>query len=226
MIKWKLAESTESCSYGDLIKVTPSCTNNDNNKKKDKAFEMACDIRKFEIGLFWTRTAFFWGFITAIYVAYFSILNITDEKSIFLNTLIFNKFTLQSCLRLIFSFLGTLFCFAYVLVSKASKHWQENWENHVDLLEDEITGSLYKTFKKGDAPSVSKVCIFAGCVLLVCAAIGCMYEIFNIANHDMLMGGIVCILEFSFFIYMYIATLGNQKSSGEIHFVKKEYSQS
>ncbi|MGH8568044.1 MAG: hypothetical protein ACREXU_08475, partial [Gammaproteobacteria bacterium] len=30
-------------------------------------------------------------------------------------------------------------------VNRGSKFWQENWENHVDLLEDQIMGPLYKT---------------------------------------------------------------------------------
>lgn len=32
-----------------------------------------------------------------------------------------------------------------VFVNKGSKYWQENWENHVDLLEDNVIGPLYKT---------------------------------------------------------------------------------
>jgi len=31
------------------------------------------------------------------------------------------------------------------LVNRGSKYYQENWENHLDLLEDDITGPLYKT---------------------------------------------------------------------------------
>jgi hypothetical protein len=31
------------------------------------------------------------------------------------------------------------------LIIRASKRWQENWEKHIDYLEDEITGPLYKT---------------------------------------------------------------------------------
>ena len=30
-------------------------------------------------------------------------------------------------------------------MNRGSKYWQENWENHIELLEDKITGPLYKT---------------------------------------------------------------------------------
>ena len=40
--------------------------------------------------------------------------------------------------------MGFVFSFAWFCANRGSKRWQENWENHVDLLEDEITGPLYK----------------------------------------------------------------------------------
>ncbi|MEB2786565.1 RipA family octameric membrane protein [Algoriphagus persicinus] len=41
--------------------------------------------------------------------------------------------------------LGLVFSFAWFLVNKASKFWQENWEKHLDLNEDDVIGQLYKT---------------------------------------------------------------------------------
>ena len=38
-----------------------------------------------------------------------------------------------------------LFTWAWYLVNRGSKYWQENWENHVDMLEDAVIGPLYKT---------------------------------------------------------------------------------
>jgi hypothetical protein len=46
---------------------------------------------------------------------------------------------------LIISCLGFVFSVAWYLVNRASKFWQENWENHVDLMEDAVIGPLYKT---------------------------------------------------------------------------------
>jgi len=37
-----------------------------------------------------------------------------------------------------------LLSFGWYCVNRGSKQWQENWENHVDLLEDNIVGPLYK----------------------------------------------------------------------------------
>lgn len=43
------------------------------------------------------------------------------------------------------SCLGVVFSVAWYFVNRASKFWQENWEKHVDLLEDSVVGPLYKT---------------------------------------------------------------------------------
>jgi hypothetical protein len=43
------------------------------------------------------------------------------------------------------SCLGFVFSVARYFVNRASKFWQENRENHADLLEDAVIGPLYKT---------------------------------------------------------------------------------
>ena len=48
-------------------------------------------------------------------------------------------------LSLIVASIGFVFTFAWHLANRGSKYWQENWENHLDLLEDKVTGPLYKT---------------------------------------------------------------------------------
>ena len=35
---------------------------------------------------------------------------------------------------------GLIFSLAWFLTNRGSKYWQENWENHVDMLEDGTTG--------------------------------------------------------------------------------------
>ena len=47
-------------------------------------------------------------------------------------------------LSVILSCLGVVFSFAWLCVNRGSKFWQENWERHVDILENEVTGPLYK----------------------------------------------------------------------------------
>jgi hypothetical protein len=100
--------------------------------KAEKALEHALDIRKFEIGLYWQRAAYFWALIAVAFAGYFAILSaeyLCDKEY----------------LAYIVSCIGFLFTWAWFLVNRGSKYWQENWENHVDMLEDEITGPLYKT---------------------------------------------------------------------------------
>lgn len=100
--------------------------------KAEKALEHALDIRKFEIGLYWQRAAYFWALIAVAFAGYFAILSAEHLCE-------------KEYLAYIVSCIGLLFTWAWFLVNRGSKYWQENWENHVDMLEDEITGPLYKT---------------------------------------------------------------------------------
>jgi hypothetical protein len=100
--------------------------------KLKAAFLQVADIRKFEIELYWKRAGYFWALIAIALAGYFAILS-SDH--------ILNKFLLSSIVGAI----GFVFTFAWYLVNRGSKYWQENWENHLDLLEDRITGPLYKT---------------------------------------------------------------------------------
>jgi hypothetical protein len=102
--------------------------------KLKSALKHALDIRKFEIQLYWIRTAYFWTIIAAALAGYFAIQaaeHLNEEKRQFLSFVI-------SCL-------GFVFSFSWYCVNRGSKYWQENWENHVDILEDKINGPLYKT---------------------------------------------------------------------------------
>ncbi len=66
--------------------------------------------------------------------------------------------------ELIFSILGLFISAVWCYADKGAKFWQENWELHIDLLEREITGNLYKTVlcysNKDNAYSVSRVNAF------------------------------------------------------------------
>lgn len=96
--------------------------------KSKKALEYALDIRKFEIELYWKRTNYFWVLIAAAFAGYFVI---ADKGEHFL--------------LLVIACLGFVISLGWYLVNRGSKYWQQNWERHVDSLEEEHIGPLYKT---------------------------------------------------------------------------------
>src|ERR1051325_8976323 len=131
------------------------------------ALTRAHDLRQFEIENYWRRATYFWGFQFAAFGA----LALTAKGGV-----------IHSGLGLFVSVLGALTAYAALLTAQGSKFWQENWEAHVDLLEDEIEGWLHKTVSVRSelAPSVSGVnerllqllvagwlAIFAACAALV-----------------------------------------------------------
>jgi hypothetical protein len=95
-----------------------------------RALALALDIRKFEIDLYWKRATYFWAFIAAAFAGYALTYKSGSDH--------------QPWLSLLFSSLGSVFAFAWYLVNRGSKFWQNNWERHVDLLEDITLGPLYK----------------------------------------------------------------------------------
>jgi hypothetical protein len=98
------------------------------------AYNKAWEIRNFEITTLWTRVAYFWGLIAAIFAGYIAVM--AGEH---------NQKALAIHLDLYLILLGFLFSVAWLLVIKGSKRWQDNWEAHIDMLEDYISGPLYKT---------------------------------------------------------------------------------
>lgn len=102
-----------------------------------KALDMALDTRKFEIELYWKRATYFWAFIALAFGAYFMVFKEFDLKS--KQPAFYNEALLA------ISIFGLFLSCCWYLVNKGAKYWQENWEKHVDLLEDEIMGPLYKT---------------------------------------------------------------------------------
>jgi len=116
----------------DNYKQSFGLGNPPDKKKAQAALELALDIRKFEIGLYWQRAAYFWALIAAAFAGYFAILSA-------------DKLADKEYLAYIVSCIGLIFTWAWYLVNRGSKYWQENWENHVDMLENDVVGPLYKT---------------------------------------------------------------------------------
>ena len=105
-----------------------------NKQKLEKAYTKAWENRNYEIDKFWTRAAYFWGFIVLIFGGYISLL--TSDH---------NQKALEMRLDLYLILLGSLFCLSWYLVIRGSKEWQRNWEAHIDHLEEYISGPIYKT---------------------------------------------------------------------------------
>jgi hypothetical protein len=95
-----------------------------------EAYRLAVATREFEIKLYWQRATYFWAFIAVALAMYGAVQQVRDEQTRF-------------HLSVIAACLGLLFSFAWFLVNKGSKHWQENWENHIALLEDDISGPIF-----------------------------------------------------------------------------------
>lgn len=98
--------------------------------KEADALKQALDIRKFEIELYWKRATYFWTFIGATMAGFLTIQASSAQN--------------KQDIGVILSCLGFVFSFAWVCANRGSKFWQENWEKHVDVLEDKVTGPLYK----------------------------------------------------------------------------------
>jgi hypothetical protein len=106
---------------------------NGNSQRINKlvnAHKLAWETRNFEIDKFWIRTAFFGGFIALIFNAYINIVS-SSRPDLIRN---FDIFLIL---------LGIIFSVAWLLSILGSKCWQENWEAHIDMLEDEITGASH-----------------------------------------------------------------------------------
>jgi hypothetical protein len=108
----------------------PTATGTDN----EKVLNLALEIRRFEIDLYWKRATYFWAFLAITLGGYFTAFRAT-----------FQQRSDKGETLLTISCLGLVFSVAWYFVNRASKFWQENWENHVDLLENAVVGPLYKT---------------------------------------------------------------------------------
>lgn len=122
-----------SQKYKKDFNIKEKDTSGENEKNKvERALEKALDTRKYEISLYWERAKYFWTFIAAALASFAVALRFQDPKE-------------SPLVLLIISCLGIVFSFVWFLVNKGSKRWQENWENHVSMLENETIRPLFKT---------------------------------------------------------------------------------
>ena len=99
-------------------------------------------FESFEIDLYWKRATYFWAFIAATLAGFVAVQASSASNKTDMSVLLAN--------------LGIVFSFGWLCVNRGSKFWQENWEFHVDMLEDVINGPLYKVVMSRSEPANSK----------------------------------------------------------------------
>lgn len=103
-----------------------------NQKARAAALTRSHQIRQFEIELYWKRANYFWLLQAAVFAA----VGLTWKST---------SNGVPVAVPVVLSALGVLTAFAGYLSALGSKFWQENWEHHIDMLEDDFEGRLHKT---------------------------------------------------------------------------------
>ncbi|SEW56411.1 RipA family octameric membrane protein [Chitinophaga arvensicola] len=121
---------------------------------EEKALERAWLNRDFEIERYWQRASYFWAFTAAAFAGFFALAASSTIEIRFPQLQFF-----VICLGLIFSV-------GWLLVNIGSKKWQKNWEKHIDMLEDIVTGPIYKTVLEKKSFSVSNINIIVNSAVI------------------------------------------------------------
>lgn len=127
----------------DYLKELANFNTEESRERAKAAFDKAWETRNFEIELYWKRANYFWAFQIPVFAAYFALMSSNQN---FPKVIIY----LVCCVGIIVSL-------AWKLINVGSKDWQRHWETHIDFLEDNFTGPLYKTVSKIKTFSVSKI---------------------------------------------------------------------
>lgn len=110
----------------------------------ETTYKKAWEAKNFEIEHYWKRANYFWAFQVASFAGYFSVLG--------------SKASAENPQVVYFIVcIGFITALAWAYTNKGSKTWQRHWEIHVDMLENDITGPLYKIVTAPKTYSVSKI---------------------------------------------------------------------
>ncbi|GHV11610.1 hypothetical protein AGMMS49938_02590 [Fibrobacterales bacterium] len=137
----------------------------------EEAYKQAWDSKKFEIENYWKRANYFWLFQAMAFAGY--IYPLTSDNYLY--------FMEHGEILLGVTILGFLTAVAWYLSNLGNKQWQSNWENHIDKLEDSITGPLYKVVSNNGTWSVSKIneCVSGFSIFIwILLGIRTIYEFF------------------------------------------------
>jgi len=113
-------------------------------EKIERAYSKAWEAKNFEIENYWKRTNYFWAFQVASFAGYFGVLSAEHLEN-------------EPQISFVVICIGLVTSSAWNFINRGSKTWQRNWENHVDMLENQVTGPLYKTVTESKTFSVSKI---------------------------------------------------------------------
>jgi len=140
----KTVTSEEEFRASYLVALDLDGEDEDTVKRRREAWRLALDIRKFEINLYWSRSQYFWAF----QVAFFAALGffISDPSRTGLAYFEQGSDVFMKLIVFAISLAGYISAISWVMIVKGSKRWQDNWERHVDMLEREFSGNIYKTY--------------------------------------------------------------------------------
>ena len=93
-----------------IDRIFGNVSKNDAGSSLKDALNRAHEIRKFEIGLFWTRGSYYWVFIAASFAAYFAVASKFLENTGDLLDFLVNLGFMQKIVLLILSFACFFFC--------------------------------------------------------------------------------------------------------------------
>ncbi|MBL5903080.1 hypothetical protein [Serratia fonticola] len=169
-----------------------------------EAYTKAHDIRKFEIELYWKRSAYFitflsilttiCGVVTATYLKG----DIKDNNNLLI-------------ILYVIGILGVLMSLQFLVACQAGKFLQENWERHIDLLEPIFSGNLYKMnlISKPKRQSLSAANEIVGLTLFLVFTCFIIYSVVYISSQYATFGGIGVI---GFGIMHFIISYGRSKN--------------
>ncbi len=188
-------------------------TNRDVEVLKE-SYDKAHDIRKFEIELYWKRTAYVWTLIASLITvtglllaAYYRLPSESEGRNALLGVVA------------LIAVLGVLITVIASKIILGGEYWQKNWEYHVSLLEPLFSGRIYSTLVnlKEKRHSISKLnralyFLFLGVWLLV--AEGVYFVVFPNTDKN---NSFILLVAFSFLVLItsYIIDLWTFRKPGK-----------
>jgi len=114
----------------------PDKTPSDPDPRLKAIFDVALQTRNLEISLLWQRSLFFWGLISATFIAYVAAIGRHEPDN--LATVSVASF-------------GAICSLAWTCVNRGSKYWQQSWEAKLVKAEnDALRSSLFVEVYKPD----------------------------------------------------------------------------